>query len=87
MKLTILGSTSTIGINTLSVINQLDKKPKIFALTAKSNYKLLFKQIQKANPDFAVVLDKADADKLTVMCNKINSKTLQLFINVSKNKK
>ena len=79
MKLTILGSTSTIGINTLSVIDQLDKKPKIFALTAKSNYKLLFKQIQKANPDFAVVLDKTDADKLTVMCNKINSKTTILY--------
>ena len=79
MKLTILGSTSTIGINTLSVINQLDKKPKIFALTAKSNYKLLFKQIQKTNPNFAVVLDKAHADKLTVMCKKINSKTTILY--------
>ncbi len=79
MRLTILGSTGTIGKNTLSVISQLKIKPKIFALTAKTNIKLLFQQIKLFKPSFAVVLDKSNADKLSKICISSRLKTKILY--------
>ena len=52
--ITILGSTGTIGINTLSIISKRQKKNSVFALTANSNIKLLFSQIKKFLPLYAV---------------------------------
>ncbi len=50
MDIIILGSTGTIGRNTLKVIDSSESKYKIFGLTAKSNLKLLAKQICKYKP-------------------------------------
>ena len=75
MKITILGSTSTIGINTLSVLSKLEIKHKVFALTAKSNYKLLFKQIKKYNPVYAVLICPKSAEKISYLCKKNSIKT------------
>ena len=60
MNLTILGSTGAIGRDTLSVINKIDKKINIFALTAKSNIKTLYSQIKQFKPEYAVVLNLKD---------------------------
>ena len=73
--LTILGSTGTIGKNTLSVIKMLGKTNSIFALTAKNNYKLLFNQIKQYKPLFAVLFNESDADILKKLCSKCNLKT------------
>ena len=75
MNLTILGSTGTIGKNTLSIINKIDKRINIFALTAKSNIQLLYSQIKKFTPRYAVVLDPKDAEKITIKCKQNNIKT------------
>ena len=77
--LTILGSTGTIGRNTLSVIDMLGKTNSIFALTAEKNYKLLFTQIKKYKPLFAVILNEVDADILNNLCKKDKLKTKILF--------
>ena len=77
--LTILGSTGTIGKNTLSVIDMLGKTNSIFALTAEKNYKLLFTQIKKYKPLFAVILNEVDADILNNLCKKDKLKTKILF--------
>ena len=58
MDIIILGSTGTIGRNTLKVIDSSQSKYKIFGLSAKSNLKLLSKQICKYKPDYAVVEKK-----------------------------
>ena len=78
MNLTILGSTGAIGRDTLSVINKIDKKINIFALTAKSNIKTLYSQIKQFKPEYAVVLNLKDAEKLATKCkkNKIKTKIL-----------
>ncbi|MBH44350.1 MAG: 1-deoxy-D-xylulose-5-phosphate reductoisomerase [Gammaproteobacteria bacterium] len=73
--ITILGSTSTIGVNTLQVLSGMRNKYKIFALTAYSNYKLLFKQIIKHNPTYAVLIDKNSGYKLIKLCKDHNIKT------------
>ncbi|MED5429824.1 MAG: 1-deoxy-D-xylulose-5-phosphate reductoisomerase [Pseudomonadota bacterium] len=75
MNITILGSTSTIGINTLSVISNSTKKFQIFALTAKSNYKLLFQQIKLYKPKFAVLICPVSSEKLNNLCKKNKYKT------------
>ena len=74
-NITILGSTSTIGVNTLEVLNKMKNKYRVFSLTAYSNYKLLFKQIIKFNPSYAVLIDKNSVDKLFKICKKNNIKT------------
>ena len=75
MKITILGSTGTIGINTLFVISKLSKKYQIFALTAQTNYKLLFNQIKLYKPTYAVLTCSDSAEKLRQLCKKNRIKT------------
>jgi len=63
-KVTILGSTGSIGVNTLNVIEANIEQYEVFALTAKSQVDLLFKQCVKFQPEFAVMLDNAAAFEL-----------------------
>lgn len=53
--LTILGSTGSIGINTLDIVSQHPDRFKIIALTAHRNIELLFNQCIKYKPAYAVV--------------------------------
>lgn len=60
----ILGSTGTIGVNTLSVIDQQqDYKP--LALTAGYNLSRFRKQLKKYMPQYAAMLRKKDCDILS----------------------
>lgn len=62
-KLTILGSTGSIGTQTLEVVDYLADW-EIKALTAYKNIDLLYQQIIKYQPDFVVVVDQNAALKL-----------------------
>ena len=77
--ITILGSTGTIGKNTLSVNSKLKNKKYIFALTANSSSKLLFKQITQYTPQYAVIGDEVSADKLAILCKENNVETKILY--------
>ncbi|MFW5885398.1 MAG: 1-deoxy-D-xylulose-5-phosphate reductoisomerase [Halanaerobium sp.] len=59
-EITILGSTGSIGTQTLEVIDEL-KNWQVKALTAYQNTELLFKQIKKYEPEFVVVVDEEAA--------------------------
>ena len=90
--ITILGSTGTIGINTLSIISKIKTKNSIFALTANRNTKLLFNQIKKYKPAYAVIGSKDDANILSELCSKNKIKTKILsgvdgLVYVSKHRK
>ncbi|MGE5458206.1 MAG: 1-deoxy-D-xylulose-5-phosphate reductoisomerase [Methanococcaceae archaeon] len=63
-KLLVLGSTGSIGVNTLNVVRTYPEKFKIEALTANSNVNLLEQQINEFKPSLAVVRDKACAQEL-----------------------
>ena len=63
-KLTVLGSTGSIGTSTLDVVARHPKKYQIFALTAYRQDELLFEQCQKFRPRYAVLVDEAAADRL-----------------------
>ncbi|RAK11122.1 1-deoxy-D-xylulose 5-phosphate reductoisomerase [Halanaerobium saccharolyticum] len=62
-EITILGSTGSIGTQTLEVIDNL-KNWKIKALTVYQNIDLLFEQVKKYQPEFVVVVEQEAAAKL-----------------------
>ena len=61
-SLTILGATGTIGLNTLSVVDQHADRYAIFALTANSSYQQLVALVQRYRPRYAVLADETHAD-------------------------
>ena len=60
IAITVLGSTGTIGVNTLDVIARHPDRYRVFALTANQDAETLFSQCQAHRPQYAVLLD-ADA--------------------------
>ena len=61
---TILGSTGTIGVNTLDVISQHPGRFQVFALTANRNVDALLAQCLAWQPRFAVMVEAGAADAL-----------------------
>jgi len=62
--ITILGSTGSIGVNTLDVIARKPDRYKVFALTANRNVDLLQQQCETFKPVFAVMQDEDAAGQL-----------------------
>ncbi|MGF1642980.1 MAG: 1-deoxy-D-xylulose-5-phosphate reductoisomerase [Thiotrichales bacterium] len=63
-KITILGATGTIGVNTLDVIGRHPGRFELHALTAHRNTDLLFQQCVHWQPRFAVVAEPAQGRDL-----------------------
>lgn len=63
-KVLILGSTGSIGINTLDVIRQHSDKFSVIALTINTRIDLLIPQIEEFKPEFVVVTNESAAEKL-----------------------
>ena len=64
LLISILGSTGSIGKTTFKIIEKKKSLFKINLLSANKNYKLIFKQIQKYNPNFFVITDKGIYTKI-----------------------
>ncbi len=64
---TILGSTGTIGANTLDVLARHPERYRVVALTAHTQVERLFEQCQRYRPQLAVMLDTAAAARLRDM--------------------
>ena len=69
-EITILGSTGSIGVNTLDVISSHQDKFNIKALTANKNLDVLAEQCFKYQPEYAVMTDEASASKLELKLKK-----------------
>ena len=63
-RLTILGATGTIGLNTLDVVARNSDRFEVFALTANTNDQRLAEQCIEWQPRFAVMADVAGARRL-----------------------
>ena len=63
-KITILGSTGSIGLTTLNIISKKKNQFKVNLLAAKNNYKEICKQINKYNPIFFVIANPAIFQKV-----------------------
>ncbi|MCJ7856874.1 1-deoxy-D-xylulose-5-phosphate reductoisomerase [Lachnospiraceae bacterium NSJ-143] len=77
-KISILGSTGSIGIQTLDVCRNL-KNIKIEALTANSNIDLLEKQVMEFNPKLVSVMDKAKAEELSERLSKTAASNVKVL--------
>jgi 1-deoxy-D-xylulose-5-phosphate reductoisomerase len=64
MKLTILGSTGSIGANTLDVVRQHGERFQVYALVAGRNLDVLCSQILEFKPEVVVVADASTLDRL-----------------------
>lgn len=63
-KILILGSSGSIGVNTLNVIRNFPDKFAVAGLTVNSNIDVLEKQIKEFHPEFVVVNDESKAREL-----------------------
>ncbi len=63
-RLTVLGSTGSIGKSTLDVVSRHPDKYRIIALTALRQDDLLFEQCRQFQPRYAVLLDEAASERL-----------------------
>jgi 1-deoxy-D-xylulose-5-phosphate reductoisomerase len=57
-KITILGSTGSIGLSALDVIEKNQQRFQVVALAAGKNINLLKKQIEKFKPEVVAVSTK-----------------------------
>jgi 1-deoxy-D-xylulose-5-phosphate reductoisomerase len=62
--ISILGSTGSIGTQTLDVVREHSDKIKVCAISGNSNIELLRKQIIEFNPQLCCVMDDSNALKL-----------------------
>ncbi|BAN35450.1 1-deoxy-D-xylulose 5-phosphate reductoisomerase [Sulfuricella denitrificans skB26] len=63
-NITVLGSTGTIGMNTLDVVARHAELFRVVALTANRQVDRLFEQCRQFQPDYAVMLDPDCAEVL-----------------------
>jgi 1-deoxy-D-xylulose-5-phosphate reductoisomerase len=63
-KILILGSSGSIGVNTLNVVKQFPDRFQVSGLTVNSNIKVLEKQIREFHPEFVVVTDESKAGEI-----------------------
>ncbi len=75
-RIAILGSTGSIGQNTLEVIRNFPDKFCALGLSTNSNIDILYRQIKEFHPAFVCVRDKSVAARLE---SKLKSKGIKLF--------
>jgi 1-deoxy-D-xylulose-5-phosphate reductoisomerase len=64
LNITILGSTGSVGVNTLDVVARHRARLRVFALTAHRRADLLFEQCRQFEPAYAVLVDEDSAQML-----------------------
>lgn len=74
-RLTVLGSTGSIGTNTLSVVRQNPEKFQVLALVAGKNVAEMAKQCLEFNPKYAAMADESSAKALRAILSENNNKT------------
>jgi len=72
----ILGSTGSIGVNTLKVIESLPTQFKVIGLSANSNISLLEKQIKRFKPSMVTVVNP---DKASQLKKRVGSRSLEML--------
>jgi len=77
-NITILGSTGTIGVQTLDVAARHPDDYKVFALAANASVDVMLEQCLAFQPSYAVLLDASAASKLQAELKSSQSKTTVL---------
>lgn len=75
-RISLLGSTGTIGLNTLSVVKKFPDKLQVVCLVADNNWKILAEQIKDFKPEIAVINNKSFYNELKKSVGKTKTKIL-----------
>ena len=75
-KITIFGSTGSIGISTLDIINDYPEKFEIVGLTADKNYEKLLEQVGRFNPKIVLINNNDSYKKFKDLNNNKNLKVI-----------
>ena len=75
MRVAVLGSTGSIGVSTLDVLERHRDRYAVFALAARSNVARLREQCLQHRPRFAVVVDNSAAALLATQLRSAGSST------------
>lgn len=75
-KISILGSTGSIGTQTLEIVRENSTELKVVALAAGSNIELLEKQIREFKPEIVCVWDGERAGELKIKVSDCNVKVV-----------
>jgi 1-deoxy-D-xylulose-5-phosphate reductoisomerase len=75
-NIVILGSTGSIGVNTLKVVESMPESYNVIGLSSHSNISLLARQIKRFKPLYACIADPA---KLSTLKKKTNHKRPKLL--------
>src|SRR5688572_4821927 len=79
--ISILGSTGSIGCNTLKVVEfLLEPKFRVVALAAGRNVEKLAEQIKQFKPELVAVENETAAEKLLETLHKLNAKAPRVEI-------
>ncbi len=70
--ISLLGSTGSIGTQTLEIVDEFPSQFKVVALTAGKNLPLLVKQIQKHNPEIVALADESLLPELEERLNNLD---------------
>jgi len=79
-KLTVLGATGSIGLNTLEIVRQFPQKFKIEAMSCRSSIERLVEQIKEFEPRFVCVDNSEQARELRETFRDRNSGTETEFV-------
>ena len=75
-KLVILGSTGSIGTNTLDIVSKFPGKFQVIGMTAGSNVDKLEEQVRTFGPAMVAMSDETAAQQLRVRCKGLATKVL-----------
>ena len=79
MRLTVLGSSGTIGINTLDLAARHPDRVEVFALAARSDYQSLLEQCRQHSPRYAALVnaDAAQSLQTALRAERLDTEVLQ----------
>ena len=82
-KIIILGSTGSIGSTTLKIVDKKKSSFKVVLLSAKDNYSLICKQIQKYKPKYFVITNSSVFIKVKKKFKKRNINILNNYYKIN----
>ena len=75
-KISVLGSTGSIGVNTLKIAAQFPERFEVVGLAVQRNISLLEQQIRQFHPQIASVADEALTQELRTRCTDLKVEIL-----------
>ncbi len=75
-KIVILGSTGSIGVNALGVVDLLGERCRIVGLSAHGNTERLLEQVRKYSPEAIAVWEESDAQNIREQHIRVRGKPL-----------